>query len=188
MGNANSTAQMYWKLTTVLPDVQGHSHGSWFDKSSKPFASEKDREQFIHAVITVLTQNGALNLSNYTIRLLFSRREHDDQVVARIVAQLDGVIRAKLEPDEAGKDQTEAFMALKKDVEIKLERILQAVPDGGDDVEAASAAAGPSRSRQSFTAGFTEGFSGGSGGGNRVVPVEAPPAYEGDVKRKPVKR
>ncbi|KAK5108709.1 hypothetical protein LTR62_007856 [Meristemomyces frigidus] len=196
MGNGNSTQQLWAlrhrKLDQVIPDT--HSSTAWFDKSSKPFAGEKDREQFIRGfyllklawdgftdyplildedgVITVLTNNGQLDLTGYNIRLLFSRREGDDQLVARIVAQLDGVIRAKLEPEAAGNDQTAAFLALKKDVEIKLEKILQGVPGSGGDVVAAGAGAGPSQPRNAA-----------------LVPVEAPPAYEGDdVKRKPGKR
>lgn len=46
MGNAQSR-NLYWKLHFVLPDVHGHHHEGWFDKKARPFASDKDREQFI---------------------------------------------------------------------------------------------------------------------------------------------
>jgi hypothetical protein len=130
------------------------------------------------AVITVISQNGSLDLRRYNFRLLFSRRE-DDRVVARLVAQLNGVIRAKIEPEEDGKDQTEAFLALRKDVEMKLERILQAVPSGGEDVDAVAGPSSPSAMRPG---------PGPGPGGRSLIPSDAPPAYEGDMKRKSAKR
>ena len=46
------------------------------------------------------------------------------------MAVKDGVIRAKIEPALDGTDQKEAFYALRKDIEVKLDRILQSVPVG----------------------------------------------------------
>lgn len=68
------------------------------------------------------------------------------------MAVKDGVIRAKLEPSNDGVDQRDAFMKLKKDVEIKLDKILQSIPTSPSD-------AGPSN-------------------GARAAPTaDAPPAY-----------
>ena len=124
------------------------------------------------AARAVITNNGQIDLQSYKFRLLFSRRDND-RFVARIVAELDGVIRAKIEPDEDGKDQPEAFLAMKRFVEKKLEKILQDVPSDGKDI-AAAAIAGPSRPPM--------------GGGTPILPMDSPPAYEGDVKRRPVQR
>lgn len=82
-------------------------------------------------------------------------------MVARIVAEKDGRIQAKIEPVGDGKDQKEAFRALKRHIEMLLDRILQDVPSDG---EAIASAAGPSRAQAKST------------------PVEAPPAYGSDVK------
>jgi len=115
-----------------------------------------------------MTQNGSINLQQYDFRLLYSRREND-RVVARIVAELDGVIKAKIEPDQDGKDQTEAFKALRKGVEVELERILTSVPVALAGIEASEVTAGPSRLP--------------SRSGVGVLPADAPPAYgSADVK------
>ena len=107
------------------------------------------------------------------------------------------MIRAKVEPEEDGNDQAEAFDALRKvstilgavfvmivmlslrlillccqHVETKLEKILRDVPSDGTHAEVV---AGPSRMSA-------------IGGGRAIAPSEAPPAYEGDVKRKPLLR
>jgi len=82
----------------------------------RPTASAESRELIIagvDAIVAVITNNGKISLQNYVFRLLFSRRDND-RLVARIVAELDGVIRAKVEPDEDGNDQAEAFDALRK--------------------------------------------------------------------------
>lgn len=49
------------------------------------------------------------------------------------------MIRAKIEPEADGEDQLQAFTALRKDVEMKLDRILMAVPEQLHDVGGASA-------------------------------------------------
>ncbi|TKA72331.1 hypothetical protein B0A55_06749 [Friedmanniomyces simplex] len=157
------------KIDGILPENRGQS--SWGFEKDKPFTDDKDREQFVHAVIAVITNNGKTNLQTYKFRLLFSRREND-RLVARIVAELDGVIRAKIEPEEDGKIQAEAFGQLRRHVETRLEKILRDVPSDGTRVDAI---AGPSRMPV-------------MGGGRAIVPSEAPPAYEGDVKRKPLVR
>ncbi|KAK3640132.1 hypothetical protein LTR56_005544 [Elasticomyces elasticus] len=162
MGNQQSS--LYWKINCILPENKNQS--SWgFDKAN-PFTDDKDREQFVHACVTVITNNGHINLQKYTFRLLFARRE-DDRLVARIVAELDGIIRAKIEPDADGKDQAEAFNALRRDVETKLEKILRAVPSEGnfEDVVAGPSQRGP------------------MGRGKPIPSMDFPPSYEGeDVK------
>ncbi|TKA28845.1 hypothetical protein B0A54_16034 [Friedmanniomyces endolithicus] len=166
MGNSQSLA---WKVDSVLPENRGQS--SWGFEKDKPFSDDKDRQQFVHAIVAVITNNGKISLQNYKFRLLFSRRDND-RLVARIVAELDGVIRAKVEPDEDGNDQAEAFDALRKHVETRLEKILRDVPSDGTQGDVV---AGPSRVPV-------------LGGGRAIAPSEAPPAYEGDVKRKPLLR
>jgi len=79
------------------------------------------------AVVTCITNNGQIDLYDYNFRLLYSRKDND-RIVARIVAEKDGVIKAKVEPQGDGEDQAEAFKALRKDVEVKLEEILASVP------------------------------------------------------------
>ncbi|KAK5135463.1 hypothetical protein LTR08_005251 [Meristemomyces frigidus] len=153
MGNSESTT---FRLGNVLPP--SHESG-WYEKSG----SELDRDQFIRAIITVMTNNGQLELQGYKFNLLYSRRENE-RVVARIVAERDGIIHAKIEPVADGKDQKEAFRALKRHVEMRLDDILQEVPSG---TAAAKMIAGSSRVPAA---------------GARSVPVDAPPAYGADVK------
>ncbi|KAK4541387.1 hypothetical protein LTR36_007988 [Oleoguttula mirabilis] len=158
MGNAQSTGSnaLTWKLRRALPDDDVNG---WYEK----IGNDSDRAPFIHAIITVMTNNGQLDLQNYDFSLLYSRRDND-RVVARIVAEKEGVILAKIEPVADGKDQKEAFRALKRHVEMKLDRILQDVPSDG---AAVASIAGPSRAPPA---------------GARSVPVEAPPAYGSDIK------
>lgn len=79
------------------------------------------------AIITVVTQNGFLLLGDHDIRLLYSRRGND-RIVARLVAEKEGVIKTKIEPKADGRDQAEAFNALRRDIEIRLDKILSEVP------------------------------------------------------------
>lgn len=142
MGNAQSSnRKLWWKLNFVIPETNAHSR--WWDKDTKPFADDRDREQFIYSVITVITRNGQLDLRDYDFRLLYSRRE-TDSIVARIVAEKNGVIAAKVEPDGDGKDHAQAFRALKKDVEIKLDRILSEIPSGEEAAKVLEVGVGPS--------------------------------------------
>lgn len=114
----------------------------------------------------MITQNGLVDLNNHIFRLLYSRRDNDG-LVARIVAEQDGVIRAKIEPEADGRDQGEAFRALRKHVEMKLDKILMQVPDGNPSDLAARA--GPSSPRVVGT--------------QHPFILDAPPEYgSGDVK------
>ncbi|KAM0719942.1 hypothetical protein Q7P37_004077 [Cladosporium fusiforme] len=87
-----------------------------------------------------------------------------------------GAIRVKIEPKKDGKDVPEAFRAFKKDVELRLERLLRDVPDGGGE-GSSNQAAGNGRAKVQ-----------GERGREMVQPtvrkefVDAPPAY-GDVKK-----
>ena len=84
------------------------------------------------------------NLNDHEFKLLYSRREgKEERLVARIVAIKEGVIKAKVEPEADGANQEEAFKALRKDVEVKLDRILQSIPDR-DEAGMASASQGVS--------------------------------------------
>lgn len=114
-------------------------------------------KQYTDAIIAVITSNGLIDLTEHDFKLLYARREdNDDRIIARIVAVKDGVIEAKIEPVLDGEDQTEAFKALKKDVEVKLDQILREVPD-----------------RQSTTVAVA----GSSRRGPTSPLVDAPPAY-----------
>ena len=66
-----------------------------------------------------------------------SPSEPDDgtRVLATLVAiDETGVIRVKIASETDGRDVEEAFRAFKKDVEIKLERLLSEVPSGSVSV------------------------------------------------------
>ncbi|KAM0695486.1 hypothetical protein Q7P36_005845 [Cladosporium allicinum] len=108
--------------------------------------------------------------------------EPDDgtRLLATLVAiDEKGVITVKVEPEADGRNVAEAFRAFKRDVEVKLERLLR-------DVPSAMAGGGPTtggkrsverereRPRAATAAAAVERSS--------VVNLEAPPAY-GDVKR-----
>ena len=206
MGNAQSNAWSYQRLSNVMPSMDRSGCNSpatsWFDKSSKPFATEKDRDQFIcktaqlhfvehvltplsDATITVLSQNGTIKLEQHDFRLLYSRREND-RLVARIVAEKEGIIKAQVEPHEDGKDQAEAFKALRRHVELALDRILRDVPGASNLPSSGSplAIAGPS-SRMSPPPSLPARHSlpverqerGGS-----IALSDAPPAYGKAVK------
>jgi len=217
MGNEVSKPQLYTRISKALPPLAPqygtNENIDWVDKGTKAFASEGDREQFVYALISVLTSNGSLNLENHDIKLFFPRRqlspaeqtqplqhptpspsspnkpptpspwrslvtpshakEPDDdgtRLLATLVAiDEKGVITVKIEPEGDGRNVAEAFRAFKKDVEVKLERLLRDVP---------MAASG----------GLTTTTTGGVRGQRSVkreragVAVDAPPAY-GDVKR-----
>lgn len=133
----------------------------------------------------VLSQNGAIDLSMHNCRLLYSRRDND-RMVARIVAEKDGIVKAQVAARDDGKDQNEAFKALRKHVERCLDSILKDVPGSsynGERVDFLSA--GPSRRTMESgvacpvsprrTDSSTTQRPAGQGLGQ--VPVDAPPAY-----------
>jgi len=46
MGNAQSSnRKLWWKLDIVIPESKPQN--SWWEKDAKPFADDRDREQFI---------------------------------------------------------------------------------------------------------------------------------------------
>lgn len=120
------------------------------------------------AVSAVASRNGAINLSDHDCKIIYSRRQksqsangkkyktNEDEIVATLVFLKNGVMEAKIEPAVGGKDQKSAFLAFRKDVEARLDKLLQSVPgDGGASNTANNEASSPST---------------GS--------AEAPPAYE----------
>ena len=110
------------------------------------------------AVLAVATQNGLVNLEDHDFKLLYSRREdNEEELIASIVAFQDGAIRAKIEPLTGGRTQRDAFLALRKTIEMKLDRILQSVPSGNSNASSVAAAG--------IAAGMTDG----------------PPAYEDEA-------
>lgn len=129
--------------------------------------------------------------------LPYARRENE-RLIARIVAKKDGVIHAKIEPVSDGKDQKEAFRALKRHVEMELDAILDHVPGASTAASknvTASDASGEAASSQktgtSNKSGFLPGWSclashGGVAGSAKTVsigsrasamPICSPPAY-----------
>ena len=109
-----------------------------------------------------------------------SPSEPDDgtRVLATLVAiDETGVIRVKIASETDGRDVAEAFRAFKKDVEIKLERLLREVPSGSGGVGVGVDVGGQSeREREMQRVRVAPGI-------DRIEQqlVDAPPAY-GDVK------
>ena len=87
-----------------------------------------------------------------------------------------GVIRVKIASETDGRDVAEAFRAFKKDVEIKLEKLLREVPSGSVGVGVGGQGRETEREREMQTVRVAPGV-------DRIEQqlVDAPPAY-GDVK------
>ena len=103
-----------------------------------------------------------------------SPAEVDDgtRVLATLVAiDETGVIRVKIASETDGRDVAEAFRAFKKDVEIKLEKLLSDVPSGPATTQGRES----ERVMQSVRAAPVVNRA------ERELP-DAPPAY-GDVKK-----
>jgi hypothetical protein len=87
----------------------------------------------------------------------------------------------KVEPEADGRNVAEAFRAFKRDVEVKLERLLRDVPSamaGGGPTTGGKRSVERERERpRAVTAAAAAAVERSS-----VVNLEAPPAY-GDVKR-----
>ena len=75
----------------------------------------------------MLSHNGVIDLNNHEFRLLYSRRGND-RLVARIVAEQEGIVKAQIEPAADGKDQAQAFVALRRHIEMQLDEVLREVP------------------------------------------------------------
>ncbi|SMQ54472.1 unnamed protein product [Zymoseptoria tritici ST99CH_3D7] len=163
MGNTTSRVQN--QLSQILPQPHGPDN-------ARPFSDHEDREQFIHALLSLLRQCNLLNFDALTVKLLYSRRT-DDRLVATLIV-VDSVqdkIRAKVEPSEDGKDQAEAFLAFRRYVEVRLYELLQSVPEAGGGGKVQSAATGnganvPVESPPSYDAAKD-----GTGGGAKTVPT-----------------
>lgn len=152
------------QLSKEIPPVRqlgiDARHGC-VDTGMNIFKDDADRTRFLEAVIAVATNNGSIDLKDHEFKLFYSRRQDDqDRIVARLVATKHGIITAKIEPEADGEDQRTAFLALKIHIEVKLDQILQSVPD------TSSAAAGPSTRRTSMR-------------------VDAPPQYRSAVHADP---
>lgn len=110
-----------------------------------------------------------------------SPSEPDDgtRVLATLVAIDEaGVIRVKIASETDGRDVAEAFRAFKKDVEIKLEKLLREVPSGSGGVGVGGQGRESEREREREMQRVRI-----APGGDRIEQhlVDAPPAY-GDVK------
>lgn len=131
----------------------------------------------------MITQNGILLLGDHQIRLLYSRRAND-RLVARLVAEKEGIIKTKIEPTADGRDQAEAFNALRRDIEIRLDRILSDVPGEPmppakfGDSPASLVVKPPTPVVQPPAPGRC-----GSGGSRRPLAPPPPPAEAGDADR-----
>ena len=117
--------------------------------------------------MAVASGNGSIDFGEHDFQVLYSRR-NNDRIAASLVAIKDGVIRAKIDPGLDGKTQAEAFMAFRKDVEMRLDRILKSVPSS------IPAEAAPSRASSSTQAPLSP------------LPADQPPAY--DFRGLPVKK
>ena len=108
-----------------------------------------------------------------------SPSEPDDgtRVLATLVAiDETGVIRVKIASETDGRDVAEAFRAFKKDVEIKLEKLLREVPSGSGGVGGVGQGREVEREKEIQRVRVAPGV-------DRIEQqlVDAPPAY-GDVK------
>ncbi|RMY71021.1 hypothetical protein D0862_14662 [Hortaea werneckii] len=182
MGNAQSYMRsLASKADAILPS---HYESGWYGKSNA------------ESVVTVLTQNGQVSLSDHELVLPYARRENE-RLIARIVAKKDGVIHAKIEPVSDGKDQKEAFRALKRHVEMELDAILDHVPGASTaaskNVTASDASGEAASSQKTGTSqfAFLPGWSclasscgvvgsaktESTGSRARDMPLYSPPAY-----------
>lgn len=136
-----------------------------------------------------MSQNGSTDLNEHAFRLFYSRREND-RLVARIVAEKEGIVKAQIEPEGDGKDQAQAFLALRRHVEIQLDRILSDVPGAANiqqysDQDERRQIAGPSRSA-SASVTRSPPTSPSSQSARPIAlntqPIDAPPAYGKAVK------
>lgn len=108
-------------------------------------------------------------------------------MVARIVAEKEGVVKAQIAPRDDGKDQAEAFKALRRHIEMGLDQILQdvpgAIPNGvglgsgskpSPIPSSASAPVPPGRENAGRPLDSTERL---ESQGRVALPMDAPPAY-----------
>ena len=132
----------------------------------------------------MLSQNGSINLENHDVRLLYSRREND-RLVARIIAEQEGVVKAQVVARDDGKDQDQAFQQLRTHVERTLDTILKDVPgasySGGKTDVGGGLNRAPMESGRISACGPSSPTRTTSGNVQRQeiqpVPIEAPPAY-----------
>lgn len=143
------------------------------------------------ATITVMSQNGSIDLNEHAFRLFYSRRDND-RLVARIVAEKEGIVKAQIEPEGDGKDQAQAFLALRRHVEIQLDSILSDVPGAANiqqysDQDNRKAIAGPSRSSTTSDVRSPPTSPSNQSGQSTMhcqstIQIDAPPAYGKAVK------
>ncbi|KAI7231093.1 hypothetical protein KC330_g6622 [Hortaea werneckii] len=198
MGQSYSRS-LWLKVNCILPGA--HKTG-WYDTDGL----HTDREHFNEAVVLVLTQNGQIDLGDYELALLYARRKND-RLLARIVAKKNGIIQAKIEPVDDGKDQKEAFRALKRHVESELDVILRQVPGGStaaSSIAASDTSPGATNHHSDGTSkpGFLQGWnslaSNSSARGSAktestdskasAMPVCSPPAYSKDANETDIKK
>lgn len=146
MGNQSSKNLAYAKLTSSIPAAEDFTYinADGKQKPARLFANSQDRDQFIYAIIILISSNGRRNLDEASFKVLYGRRSNG-RLVATVVAMNDVEVVAKIEPDGDGVTQVEAFKALREFVEGGLNVLLQGVPGGASsrgDVGSSSAGAG----------------------------------------------
>lgn len=58
---------------------------------------------------------------------MYSRRDNN-RIAASLIAAREGVIEAKIESQDDGKNEAEAFQALRTEIEKRMDQLLQDVP------------------------------------------------------------
>jgi hypothetical protein len=101
------------------------------------------------------------------------------------VAEREGIIKAQVEPVEGGKDQADAFKALRRHIEMALDRILSSVPGAAGLPQSGSplAIAGPSaRPSEPMSPQRPQRLIEPQSPGRESGAQDAPPAYGKAVK------
>jgi len=139
------------------------------------------------AILTVFQNNTPHGLGVSRYRLLFSRTENDRYVAQVLQQRPDGVMSAKIAPPGDAADRAEAFLALKKEVERRLDGVLRNIPDVGSspsDVrgEASVPAPAPQELRGSLQTAVPSNETlliDEPGSSNlQSTPADAPPSYD----------
>ena len=79
-------------------------------------------------IMAIASGNGSQSLERHDFELCYSRRDNN-RIVASLIAVKNGVIDAKIEPEADGRDQARAFWALKIDIEKRMDKLLESVPN-----------------------------------------------------------
>lgn len=92
MGNASSAFQ---RISSIIPPC----HEPVWEDSPKWADKLRDRDQLIHAIIFIFSNNGKDSLDGYDFRLLY-RKEEDaagESFAATMIAVREGTIKSQIE-------------------------------------------------------------------------------------------